>query len=87
MMMSHCRPVNLQKIQSYTVMVTPGVPGTATECGRRVLVVVVHIWYHKNRYVTDVLPLLPLLPPVNSSQGASQVLAFTEGVILTIYGR
>ena len=60
-------------------MVTPGVPGTATECGRRVLVVVVHIWYHKNRYVTDVLPLLPLLPPVNSSQGGLQSARFYIG--------
>jgi len=48
------------------------------------LVVIFHIWDHKK-------PLrnrrLATLATVNSSQLASKVLAFTEGVILTIYGR
>ena len=41
----------------------------------------------KSRYVTDVLPLLPLLPPVNCSQGGLPSARFTSGVTLTIYGR
>ena len=33
----------------------------------------------QSRYVTDVLPLLPLLPPVNSSQGGLQSARFYIG--------
>ena len=74
-------------IMPRAVTVTPSVPRKAAEpelCALSSFSIYGNV---KSRYVTDVLPLLPLLPPVNSSQGASQVLAFTEGVILTIYGR
>jgi len=75
--------VDIENGATETVVVTFGALGAAMALRRRAG----HARLLPSIYVLLCNRRLATLATVNSSQLASRVLAFTEGVILTIYGR